>query len=66
MDGKYRSFVKALLWTLLGVLTMALVGLIFTGSLATGGKMALINAALGFVTYLVYERIWTSIAWGRR
>ena len=65
MDGKYRSIVKALLWTLLGVITMALVGLIFTGSLATGGMMALINASLGFVCYLIYERIWARIAWGR-
>ena len=65
MDGKYRSVVKALLWTLVGLVMMALVGIVFTGSLATGGIMALVNAALGFVSYLAYERIWAKISWGR-
>ena len=44
---------------------MAAIGYLFTGSLAVGGTMALINAAMGFVTYLIYERIWAGIAWGR-
>jgi uncharacterized membrane protein len=27
--------------------------------------MAVINAALGFVTYAIYERVWANIGWGR-
>ena len=26
---------------------------------------ALINSALGFGSYLIYERVWTRINWGR-
>ena len=66
METKQRLMVKAVLWTLLGLITMALVGLAFTGSLATGGGMALFNALLGFLTYLVYERVWSRIRWGRQ
>jgi len=65
METRQRTTLKAILWTLLGLMVMAIVGLIFTGSVALGGTMALINAILGFVTYLIYERIWAKIQWGR-
>ena len=65
MDSRSRTLLKSALWTLLGLVTMSLVGLLFTGSLALGGGMAAINAVLGFLCYLVYERVWAGIRWGR-
>jgi len=65
METRARSLVKSVLWTVLGICVMALVGIVFTGSLRTGGAMALINAGIGFVSYLLYERLWANIAWGR-
>lgn len=65
MDTRLRILVKSGLWTLLGLMVMAVVGLLFTGSLVAGGGMAAVNAVLGFVTYFVYERIWAGIRWGR-
>lgn len=65
METRARTLVKAVLWTLLGLVVMVAVGFAFTGSLMVGGGMAAINAALGFVTYLLYERIWAGIRWGR-
>ncbi|QQA43645.1 DUF2061 domain-containing protein [Pelagovum pacificum] len=65
METKTRSVVKAVLWNLLGLAVMALVGLIMTGSIAVGGAMALINAALGLSMYFIYERVWDGIEWGR-
>lgn len=65
MDTRLRTLVKTGLWTLLGLVVMAAVGMAFTGSLVAGGSMAAINAVLGFVNYLVYERIWAGIRWGR-
>lgn len=65
METRARTLVKSLVWTVVGLVVMALVGLVFTGSLATGGAMALVNAGIGFLTYLGYERIWAKIAWGR-
>ncbi|WP_338050029.1 DUF2061 domain-containing protein [Pseudooceanicola aestuarii] len=56
--------VKAGLWTLLGLVVMVAVGWIFTGSVATGGSMAVINAASGMVCYVIYERVWARISWG--
>jgi len=66
MDSTRRSLVKALLWQTLGLVSMLVIGLMFTGSLKTGGLMALSNAFLGFVVYLAYERVWQKIGWGRR
>ncbi|SMX38064.1 DUF2061 domain-containing protein [Maliponia aquimaris] len=65
METRARTLVKSLIWTLLGLVVMALVGLAFTGSLALGGGMAAVNAVLGFVTYLAYERLWAAVRWGR-
>jgi len=65
METRRRSLVKAVIWNLIGLATMALVGLVATGSAAVGGAMALINAAVGLVMYLIYERVWAGIRWGR-
>ncbi len=65
METGARTLLKSVVWTLIGLVSMALVGLAFTGSVALGGGMALVNAALGFASYLVYERVWARIGWGR-
>lgn len=65
MDAVKRSTTKAILWTALGFVMMTGVGFVFTGSLTTGGWMALANSALGMASYLLYERIWDRISWGR-
>ena len=65
METRTRSLVKAVIWSALGFLVMALVGLAFTGSLAVGGVMAVLNTVIGLITYLLYERLWARISWGR-
>ena len=65
MESCKRSLVKAILWNLLGIATMTLVGFVLTGSLTTGGGIALVNTLIGFSMYLGYERIWAKVSWGR-
>ena len=65
MDTKKRSLVKAVLWSALGLLIMTLVGLAATGSAALGGVMAAVNTVIGLVMYVLYERLWAGIKWGR-
>ena len=65
MDSKTRTLIKALIWNAIGFLTMCLVGFLATGSFTTGGAMALVNTALGLTMYVIYERIWAKVAWGR-
>ena len=65
METPKRTLVKAVVWMAVGLVMMALVGLLFTGSVAVGGLMALVNSAIGFVSYMAYERLWSRISWGR-
>ena len=65
MDSPRRTITKAIIWNLIGLVMMALVGFVSTGSFAVGGGMALVNAALGLSVYILYERIWAQVAWGR-
>ncbi|MGB3316746.1 MAG: DUF2061 domain-containing protein [Albidovulum sp.] len=65
MDTGKRTVLKAVLWNLLGLAMMALVGLAMTGSAALGGAMALANTLIGLISYILYERLWSRISWGR-
>lgn len=65
METRARSFAKALSWQAVGFAAMMLIGYLFTGSLATGGRIACVSMASSFVVYLCHERIWALIGWGR-
>ncbi|NVO55481.1 DUF2061 domain-containing protein [Rhodobacteraceae bacterium B1Z28] len=65
METRRRSVVKAVVWNAMGLAVMTLVGLIATGSAAVGGALALINTAIGLTLYVIYERVWAGISWGR-
>lgn len=65
METRWRSVVKALIWNLIGLTTMVLVGVAATGSFKVGGMLALINTGVGLVMYVLYERVWAHIGWGR-
>ena len=65
METRTRSIVKAALWTLIGFVMMTSVGFVLTGSVSLGGQMATLNAGLGMVCYVIYERIWAAVSWGR-
>ena len=65
METRLRSLTKAVIWNLIGLVVMALVAFLATGSWTTGGSIALVNAGIGLSAYLIYERVWTRIRWGR-
>ncbi|HEY9057082.1 MAG TPA: DUF2061 domain-containing protein [Aurantimonas sp.] len=64
METRVRSLVKAASWQLLGLVTMSILGFLFTGSLTSGGALAAASGLLGFFTYLAHERAWAGIRWG--
>jgi len=66
METGKRTFLKTIIWQILGLLTMSIVGYAITGSIISGGALALANTGVGIVTYITYERIWSRINWGRR
>lgn len=66
MESRTRSLAKAFSWQFLGLFTMSTIGYAFTGSLSSGGALALVSAAVGFFTYLMHERAWSGVEWGKR
>lgn len=65
MESRRRSLVKAVVWNIMGLASMTAVGFAATGSVTSGGVMAVVNTAIGFTMYLLYERVWAGIGWGR-
>jgi len=65
METPKRTWTKAVIWQAMGLFTMLVVGYFFTGSVVTGGAMALANALIGLTVYIVFERVWNRINWGR-
>ena len=64
-ESRIRSIAKALTWQLIGLVTMTLIALIVTGDLKASGGLALTSAATGFLCFILHERIWARIPWGR-
>ena len=65
LDTGTRSIVKAVVWQLMGIVVMLSISFLLTGSLTLGGAIAGLNAAVGVMTYVIYERVWDRISWGR-
>ncbi|MBL1435091.1 MAG: DUF2061 domain-containing protein [Rhodobacteraceae bacterium] len=65
MDSAKRTVLKAIIWQITGIFTMGIVGFFMTGSIAQGLGLALANTAVGTVTYILYERFWARVRWGR-
>jgi len=65
METHRRTFLKAITWQTLGVVTMTLLALPHTSSLVAALTVATSSCALGFVTFFIHERLWSRVAWGR-
>ncbi|MGC1505037.1 MAG: DUF2061 domain-containing protein [Sulfitobacter sp.] len=65
MDLKKRTFAKALSWQVIGFVMMVLIGYVTTGSLNAAGGMAVAAFVTSTFSYILHERIWERIGWGR-
>jgi len=66
MDSTRRIILKAITWQILGVITMTALSYPHTGSLTIALTLSVSTSAAGFVSFLVHERIWNSVRWGRK
>lgn len=66
MDSAVRTIVKAVTWQALGIFTMTALSYVHTASLIASLSIATSASASGFLFFLVHERIWNAIRWGRR
>ncbi|MHA3916565.1 DUF2061 domain-containing protein [Halovulum sp. GXIMD14793] len=64
METSKRTLCKAITWQVMGLVMMTVLGYLLTGSIQTGGSLAILGALVGFVTYVLHERVWSRIGWG--
>jgi len=64
-ESVVRSVAKALSWQVLGLSVTGTVLYLHTGSLLDASGLALFLGALALVTYILHERLWLAIPWGR-
>ncbi|MEM8788648.1 MAG: DUF2061 domain-containing protein [Pseudomonadota bacterium] len=65
MDTNRRILAKALCWQAIGLVTGTAIGAMFTGSVWAGGGLAVTSAGVGLVAYVLHERAWSRVRWGR-
>jgi len=66
MDTTKRTLIKAFTWQVLGILTMTLLSYFYTGSVTTSLSLAFASCAVSFLVFLLHEKLWNRVLWGRR
>jgi len=66
MDTTTRLVIKSVTWQVAGLISMTLIGFLFTNSIAAGSGIAITGAIAGFLSYFLHEIVWSRISWGRK
>jgi uncharacterized membrane protein len=61
-----RSILKAVSWRTLGTLDTFAISWFMTGKVAIAGSIAGMEIVTKIAWYYLHERIWATVAWGRR
>lgn len=66
MESTFRIITKSITWQASGLLSMALIGYLFTGSITASSGIAVAGSLTGFVCYILHEAAWSKVRWGRK
>jgi uncharacterized membrane protein len=61
-----RSLLKSISWRIIGTLDTILISYIITGKLAFALSIGGIELVTKMILYVVHERLWNKINWGKR
>lgn len=61
-----RSLIKSLSWRIVGTLDTIIISYLITGELAFALSIGGIELVTKMVLYVVHERIWNKVKWGRK
>ena len=61
-----RSLAKTLTWRVTGSSSTFLIAYLITGSLGASSGIAIVQMIVNTVLYLIHERAWSRVIWGRR
>ncbi len=66
MDTKMRSWVKSVVWRLIGIVILGLITYLITSSWKEMTIITGLFHGIRLVLYYFHERWWESISWGKR
>ena len=66
MDTRLRSWVKSIVWRIIGIVLLGGIAYIATGNLKEMTVITILFHSIRLVLYYIYERIWeVYISWGK-
>lgn len=65
MDTKLRSWVKSVVWRIIGILLLGLISYLVTGNWKEMTIITILFHTIRVILYYFHERIWEQIPWGR-
>lgn len=65
MDTRARSWVKSVVWRLIGIVILGTISYGITGSWKQMTVITLLFHSIRVVLYYYHERVWERIKWGR-
>ncbi len=66
MDTKLRSWVKAIVWRIIGIALLGGIAYLITGNLKEMTFITILFHSVRLVLHYIYERIWEEyISWGK-
>lgn len=66
MDSHGRSWVKALVWLIIGIFVLGGLSWMFTHNWAKTSLITITFHGIRTVAYYYHERLWEKINWGRK
>ena len=65
MESTARSIAKAISWRIAGTASTFIVTYLVLGDITISGTIAFVQLVLNTLLYIVHERIWNRVTWGR-
>lgn len=64
-ERKKRTVAKAITWQIIGFVVMMCIAFFYTGTTQMALSMTIITTLTSSVSYVIHERIWNRINWGK-
>jgi uncharacterized membrane protein len=60
-----RTVAKAITWQIIGFTAMMCIAFLYTGATQVAVSMSITTMLMSSVSYVIHERVWNRINWGR-
>jgi len=65
MDTKIRSWVKSIVWRVIGIILLGVISYLITGDWKEMTVITVLFHGIRVIMYYFHERLWERISWGR-